>query len=123
MRGFGDYLRRNLRPALEVALEAWPPAAGGATAVSARELDRLAFIIGAGGSGGGVGAGSRAAAAADPGAWGGGRGGRGGGGSGVVVWLVAWWVGAEWRGRRRLTAHGACWHAGLSQARAYARAA
>ncbi|PNW78930.1 hypothetical protein CHLRE_09g394880v5 [Chlamydomonas reinhardtii] len=66
VRGFGDYLRRNLRPALEVALEAWPPAAGGATAVSARELDRLAFIIGAGGSGGGVGAGSRAAAAADP---------------------------------------------------------
>ncbi|KAG2454002.1 hypothetical protein HYH02_001045 [Chlamydomonas schloesseri] len=65
VRGFGDYLRRNLRPALEVALEAWPPAAGGATPVSARELDRLAFIIGAGGSSS-VGAGSRAAAAADP---------------------------------------------------------
>ncbi|GLC35188.1 hypothetical protein PLESTB_000564000 [Pleodorina starrii] len=45
MRGFGDYLRRNLKPAIEVVLETWPPAPG--TLVSERELDRLGFVLGA----------------------------------------------------------------------------
>ncbi|GIL89591.1 hypothetical protein Vretimale_1845 [Volvox reticuliferus] len=44
MRGFGDYLRRNLKPAVELVLECWPPQPG--ALVSARELDRLAFVLG-----------------------------------------------------------------------------
>ncbi|KAG2495859.1 hypothetical protein HYH03_006097 [Edaphochlamys debaryana] len=44
MRGFGDYLRRNLRPALELVLEAYPPAPG--ATLQAREVDRLAFVLG-----------------------------------------------------------------------------
>ncbi|EFJ44041.1 hypothetical protein VOLCADRAFT_121354 [Volvox carteri f. nagariensis] len=44
MRGFGDYLRRNLKPAVELVLESWPPQPG--ALVSERELDRLAFVLG-----------------------------------------------------------------------------
>ncbi|KXZ53345.1 hypothetical protein GPECTOR_7g1240 [Gonium pectorale] len=48
-RGFGDYLRRNLRTCLELVLEAWPP--GPASRVSTRELDRLGFVLASRGGG------------------------------------------------------------------------
>lgn len=46
LRGFGDYLRRQLRHALELVLDVWP--ATEAATVSGPELDRLSFLIGPG---------------------------------------------------------------------------
>lgn len=46
LRGFGDFVRRHLRTALELVIDTWP--ADEATTVSGSELDRLAFLVGPG---------------------------------------------------------------------------
>ena len=45
LRGYGDYLRRNLRLVLELALDPVPVSGGGPVSISSREVDRLAFLF------------------------------------------------------------------------------
>lgn len=44
LRGYGDYLRRNLKLVLELAQDPTPPA-GDPYKMTAKEVDRLAFLF------------------------------------------------------------------------------
>lgn len=44
LRGFGDYLRRNLRTILELAMDK-AEHAGGEQQISPREVDRISFLM------------------------------------------------------------------------------
>ncbi len=44
LRGYGDYLRRNLRLVLELAQDP-TPAGGDPSTMTAREVDRLSFLF------------------------------------------------------------------------------